>query len=276
MNDEPDAIFRETDWSLIPIHPAAAKWPMMSENEIIALAEDIEANGQKESISLWFDEGHPGIISLIDGRNRLAALKLLGKEPAYHVITEGDPVKYVISKNLHRRHLTQEQKREMIAAFIAIEPMESDLGIAKVLGVSHTTVAEARRVQNCQNGKNEHRPIERAAAAIEADPELSVRELQQAAKVSVGTAFKAKQKRKAPDPPGSASKNKARVETMRMKAAIWHNLKDALTGIGGLPRPDEVARIAKTYDRADFIEEMLPRAEHWLREFRACRDQIQK
>ena len=72
-------------WQDPPVHPAAAMLPMMGDDELQALADDIKANGLQEPIILWRDnreaangsEG-PFPLWLLDGRNRLAALKLLG------------------------------------------------------------------------------------------------------------------------------------------------------------------------------------------------------
>src|SRR5262249_48331951 len=50
-----------------------------------------------------------------------------------------DPVAYVISANIKRRHLTTEQKRELIAKLIKAQPEKSSRQVAKVVGVSHTT-----------------------------------------------------------------------------------------------------------------------------------------
>ena len=55
-----------------------------------------------------------------------------------------NPVTYVLSRNVHRRHLTSEQKREAIAAYLKADPTVSDLKVAKELGVSDKTAAKVR------------------------------------------------------------------------------------------------------------------------------------
>lgn len=85
------------------IHPAANIFPMLSPEEFAALKSDIETNGQLDDIA-FFDD------LVIDGRNRLLACEELGIEPQWYELTEcKDPVAYVLSKNLHRRHLTPAQ-----------------------------------------------------------------------------------------------------------------------------------------------------------------------
>jgi hypothetical protein len=84
-------------------HPAALIFPMMGDTDLQELAEDIKANGLHDPIVL-LDE------MVLDGRNRLAACKLAGCEPSFVSATVDSPVHYVISKNLHRRHLTASQR----------------------------------------------------------------------------------------------------------------------------------------------------------------------
>jgi len=52
---------------------------------------------------------------------------------------------YVISANVHRRHLTGDQRREFIAKLVRAQPEKSDRQIAKAAKVDHKkTVGTAR------------------------------------------------------------------------------------------------------------------------------------
>lgn len=94
------------------IHPAATLFPLMTEEEFQGLKADIAENGQRECITVWKGQ-------LIDGRNRLRACEELDRTPHVDELDEDeDPWAYVISHNLHRRHLTTTQ-RAMIAAKLA-------------------------------------------------------------------------------------------------------------------------------------------------------------
>ena len=55
-----------------------------------------------------------------------------------------DPTTFVLSMNVHRRHLTSAQKRDAIAAFIKADPTTSDRTVAKDLGVSDKTAGKVR------------------------------------------------------------------------------------------------------------------------------------
>ena len=95
-----------------PVHPAAALFPLILGAGFDALVADIRDNGQMEPIVIDSDG------ALIDGRNRGRACDLLGIAPNVKTYDGADVLKYVISHNLHNRHLTDGQ-RAMIAAKIA-------------------------------------------------------------------------------------------------------------------------------------------------------------
>jgi N6-adenosine-specific RNA methylase IME4 len=83
-------------------------------NEFNELVNDIQKNGQQEPI--WLYEG-----KIIDGRNRYRACQELNIEPiTKDWVGNGSLVSFVISLNLHRRHLTSSQKA---AIATEIEPI---------------------------------------------------------------------------------------------------------------------------------------------------------
>jgi ParB-like chromosome segregation protein Spo0J len=93
----------------LEIHKAASLFPEMGQEEIKELAANMSA-GMKEPIVLD-DRGR-----LIDGRNRLRACKLLGRRfieaRTYHG-GEDAILRFVISQNLFRRHLTTAQRADI-------------------------------------------------------------------------------------------------------------------------------------------------------------------
>jgi len=97
------------------VHPAAELFPLMEGAEFDALVKDIGENGQMDPIVV------DAAGQLLDGRNRARACERLGIEPTQKVHHGNDVVRYVVSHNLYRRHLTDSQ-RSMIAAKLATRP----------------------------------------------------------------------------------------------------------------------------------------------------------
>jgi len=87
-------------------HEVANIFPLMGDAELEVLAEDIAKNGLIDSI--WTYQG-----KIIDGRNRYRACELANVEPRYQEWgggTYNELVTFVVSLNLHRRHLTSSQR----------------------------------------------------------------------------------------------------------------------------------------------------------------------
>lgn len=155
----------------IPVHPAADLFPLLDDADLVALGEDIKRNGLTSPIAIVVENDKP---VLVDGRNRLAALERVGLRFKLEysgsgwflvaekvvggdewvdevqdiantvIIVDGDPVEYITSANIHRRHLTAETKRELIAALIKENPAKSDRQIAETIKASPTTVGTVR------------------------------------------------------------------------------------------------------------------------------------
>ena len=173
--------------TLLKVHPACDLFPPMERDDLLALGQDIKANGLCDPFVFWApgantQRPHPEFM-LLDGRCRLDACELVGLEvvidvsdPAMPVVSiagcdvlcatphssylfelrtvDGeqsphpwiDPFSYVLSANLHRRHLSVEQKRDLVANVLKAQPNKSNLAIARQVKVSDKTVAKVRRV----------------------------------------------------------------------------------------------------------------------------------
>jgi len=92
-------------------HELANVFPLMTEAELDALGEDMLQHGQRETI--WTYKG-----KILDGRNRYKACMLKGIVPRFVEFRGADPVAFVVSENLHRRHLDAGQ-RAMFATRLA-------------------------------------------------------------------------------------------------------------------------------------------------------------
>jgi hypothetical protein len=147
---------------LIPVHPAADLFPMMSEAELRVWGEGMKKNpGLTVILTTWAASQNDDEIQLIDGRNRLAAMELVyGRlsrdkdgdgafwagdklvaccEPVYG----GDPYALVECLNINRRHLTAEQKRDLIAKLA--DWSKSDRAIAADLKTNKNLVGKVRK-----------------------------------------------------------------------------------------------------------------------------------
>lgn len=89
-------------------HEAAGIFPLLDGPELCALADDIAENGLQLPIEVY--EG-----KILEGRNRYRACLLRGVEPDIIDVDPDDPIAYVLSMNLHRRHLNESQ-RAMVGA----------------------------------------------------------------------------------------------------------------------------------------------------------------
>jgi hypothetical protein len=153
---------------VVEIHPAAELFPLMSPAEIKALGNDIRRNGLRIP-TIWWRDRTTDKLYLLDGRNRLDALEAIGRNLVndfaapcdrwplnlnsnhlYELPLPGrseiypDPYEYVLSANIHRRHLTAEQKRDLIAKLLKANPEKSDRQIGKMAQVSKNTAKSVR------------------------------------------------------------------------------------------------------------------------------------
>jgi ParB-like chromosome segregation protein Spo0J len=132
------------------LHPACAVWPEMQPEALQELADDIALNGLHEPLTLAPDG------RLLDGRNRALACELVGVEPST-VVYDGDPALFSLSKNKHRRHMTQDQIA-LVAATLATRPLGANqyeggsnelpsiAEAAAAVGVPETAVKSAKAV----------------------------------------------------------------------------------------------------------------------------------
>ena len=130
----------------LPVFPAADAFPLMSESDeegFAGLVADIKKNHVNESIKIT----RTG--EIVDGRNRLAAIQAniaAGNKPTFNIEvlhkTTQELNSWVISTNLHRRHLTTSQ-RAMLASTLATATKST--GGAKTEAI---TVADAAKMVN--------------------------------------------------------------------------------------------------------------------------------
>jgi len=131
----------------LPVHPLAALFPMLPEDELQELAEDIADNGLRNPIVL--DDGG----RIIDGRNRYAACRRAGVEPRFEYLNGQDVRAFIVSQNINRRHLTSGQRAMAVAMMLPDVEHGGDRkstsrssSATELEGVSRSRVSMARAV----------------------------------------------------------------------------------------------------------------------------------
>lgn len=109
-------------------HEYAMLFPQMNDDEMAALAEDIQANGQREKIKLLDGK-------ILDGCNRYKACLIAKVTPEFEEFTGGDPLNYVVSANVRRRHLNESQ-RALIGAYISSMELTNNKFMQKCTKIS--------------------------------------------------------------------------------------------------------------------------------------------
>jgi hypothetical protein len=120
-------------------HPLSKLFPPISPEDFDKLAADIKLNGLHQAIVRYQGK-------ILDGNNRYRACELVKIAPKFADFTGDDAAarNYVISANIHRRHLSPDQRREIIAALLKADPTQSNRQVAEQAKASHHTVGVVR------------------------------------------------------------------------------------------------------------------------------------
>lgn len=148
----------------LQLHPLCTLFPRLVGAELAMLRDDIKANGLREPIVI-----HQGLI--LDGGNRYQACLDAGVEPAFKEFTGDDLVSFVLSANLHRRHMTPGQQAAIVSTaqdwsrtFGHGGDRKSDQVLTRALGTVEQRAAQSGASVATQR---------RADAVAKADPELA-------------------------------------------------------------------------------------------------------
>ena len=120
-------------------HPLSKLFPQILPEDFDKLAGDIKLHGLHHPIVLYQGK-------ILDGNNRYRACEDAKIAPKFTDFT-GDAAaarNYVISANIHRRHLTAEKRREIIAELLKADPTQSNRQVADTAKVDHKTVGTVR------------------------------------------------------------------------------------------------------------------------------------
>ena len=134
----------EFDWKKLKIHPLALLIPVMQEGDRSRLKEDIRIHGVNEA--LWLHEG-----KVLEGRTRYGICLELGIKPDFKAFKGAcSPRTFVLSMNIHRRHLTPSQ----LAAFGVEELLEDLEKEAKERKRTNMNSVHTQKVEYAQKGES--------------------------------------------------------------------------------------------------------------------------
>lgn len=147
----------------LDVHPAAAIFPMLSDAELKEMATSIQAYGLREKIGVVPSDDENTLL-VLDGRNRMAALRLLNVKDEAIIENYTTPIElvaysaeeYVLMANIERRNLGANQRRELagkLAVMLAerqkslpkSQQVDTTAEAAKKAGVSRRTAATAKQ-----------------------------------------------------------------------------------------------------------------------------------
>lgn len=112
------------------------------EDEIKALAADIEKNGLLQNITFTC---HDGKLIIISGERRVRAHKHLGKESVEGKYIEGDLLTLALMENILRSDLTAIEFAESVAALQKQKNCSND-DIARIIGKKKSTTSEILKI----------------------------------------------------------------------------------------------------------------------------------
>jgi N6-adenosine-specific RNA methylase IME4/ParB-like chromosome segregation protein Spo0J len=160
-------------YSEMKFHRLADLFPLIEGEEFDALVDDIRQYGQHEPVVLYQDQ-------ILDGRNRYRACLAAGVACWFEEYDGEDPLAFVVSLNLKRRHLNESQ-RAMVAAKLATlhDGQRADLveGLpigraSDLLNVGERSVARAREVQD-RGAPELQRAVERGEVSVSAAADVA-------------------------------------------------------------------------------------------------------
>ena len=137
---------RKTSWSRSAAGGTGSirrqrRFPIMSGREFDELVEEVRVNGLREPVVVSGDQQ-------VGGRNRVRACAAAGVAPEVRELEYGtDVASWVMSMNLHRRHLDASQRALLASRLSALSGEVTLIQAGELMGVSRASVARAAAVE---------------------------------------------------------------------------------------------------------------------------------
>ncbi len=126
------------DGAALEFHPLCLAFPPLDDDEQAALNADVKANGVRDAG--WLYEG-----KILEGRHRTIAARAAGKPMTYREYIGKDPIAFVVSANMRRRHLSVTQRAMVLVALEEFQHGGKRKGIDRKL-LSRGELAELGQV----------------------------------------------------------------------------------------------------------------------------------
>jgi len=199
----------------LELHPLCTLFPRLTGADFDALRDDIAANGLRQPIVM-----HEGMI--LDGGNRYAACLAANIKPTFAEF-RGDSIgAFVLSVNMHRRHLSPGQQAAIMAtvqSWADAQPANRPQKAGNVAGLS--TIAD----RAAQSGASE-RTQRMADKVAKASPELSGQVAR--GEISLPKAAKQIEPTKPTPKPAKPAKNAPTIESLQAEnESLRGELKEA-------------------------------------------------
>ena len=125
--------------TILDPHPFSKLFPPISDEDFDKLAADIKLNGLHQPIMRYQGK-------ILYGNNRYRACELVKIAPKFTDFSGDDAQarNFVISANIHRRHLSPDQRRDIIVTLLKADPTQSNRLVADTAKVDHKTVGAVR------------------------------------------------------------------------------------------------------------------------------------
>lgn len=177
---------------LLKYHELCTLFPEMDEDTYEDLVKSMQNGGFFSTdpiVVIDVSDGDEPIYHILDGRNRHLAAADARIEPSFVELVDGDPMAFVLSKNLSRRHLTTGQKAA-IASRLANIKMG---GNQHSEGETAVSQSEAAKLMDTSD-----RSIRRFNELKQTSPELAAKV--ESGELSLNAALKKESDDKKPEP----------------------------------------------------------------------------
>lgn len=122
----------------LEFHPLCLAFPELPDDEQAALHADVKANGVRDAG--WLYEG-----MILEGRHRTLAARAANKPMLYREYIGKDPISFVVSANMRRRHLSVAQRAMVLVTLEQFQHGGKRKGLPKKL-LSRSELAELGQV----------------------------------------------------------------------------------------------------------------------------------